>query len=108
MFIFGKKDKPSTQSLIEESPSTWNVSPSFRDDGLIPISRVLDEDKQFTPTIPKFFGTKKPKLNQTEMEILTFCHNHDMISLLREDFAKNKVDYSALDGRYGCSPELLK
>lgn len=58
----------------------------------------LSEDAKFMADFNSIGKTKKaPQLTKEEMNLLEFCHNTDMHKFIKEEFAKNKIDYSKLE-----------
>lgn len=58
----------------------------------------LDENAKFMTDLTQIGKTKKaPQLTKEEMNLLEFCHNTDMHKFIKEEFTKNKIDYSKLE-----------
>lgn len=72
----------------------------------------LIEDKSWAEADEKFeaalrnvrFGANKPKLNRFERELLEFCHNTDMKTLLREEFGKHQIELDTEGNLIGSNP----
>lgn len=115
MFIFNqKKDEmnlikePFTEcnhseivpisQVNEEIEAEFSRQPKMITHKLFKPQSLLTSKKESSTNYYTYGGCKIPKLSENEMEVLRYCHNHDMMAVLREEFEKNPIDQSSMGG----------